>query len=58
MKIFFVFVKYHAHCEERTPTVTLALDAGKSAAVRSYCFLCVKGPVTRAQKTLIAVEKR
>lgn len=29
---FLCFVKYHAHCEGRTPTVTSALDAGKSAA--------------------------
>ena len=44
-----MFVKYHAHCEERTSTVTLALDAGKPAAARSCCFLCVKGPVTGPQ---------
>ena len=44
-----MFVKYHAQCEERTPAITLALDAGKSAAARSCCFLCAKGPGTGPQ---------
>jgi hypothetical protein len=44
-----MFVNDHARCEKKTPTITLALDVGKSAAARSCCFLCAKGAITGPQ---------